>query len=133
MGVYANTVVPLKITEASTAATVPILDAFLFLVSNHQFNWWFILGSPKGHCYCSPQRAVSQALLLVRYKVVLLESSRFLCLLIYIFLNCCICYIADCFNIISSSPKGFIPFTLQFWMSVVKHQCALPFQISHKV
>ena len=31
IGVYANTVVPLKITEASTAATVPILDAFLFL------------------------------------------------------------------------------------------------------
>ena len=45
------------------------------LVSNHQFNWWFILGPPKGHCYCSPQRAVSQALLLARYKAVLLESS----------------------------------------------------------
>ena len=44
-------------------------------VSNHQFNWWFILGPPKGHCYCSPQRAVSQALLLARYKAVLLESS----------------------------------------------------------
>ena len=45
------------------------------LVSNHQFNWWFIPGPPKGHCYCSPQRAVSQALLLARYKAVLLESS----------------------------------------------------------
>ena len=44
-------------------------------VSNHQFNWWFIPGPPKGHCYCSPQRAVSQALLLARYKAVLLESS----------------------------------------------------------
>ena len=29
----------------------------------------------KGLCYCSPQRAVSQAFLLVRYKAVLLESS----------------------------------------------------------
>lgn len=42
---------------------------------NHQFNWWFIISPPKGYCYCSPQRAVSQALLLVRYKAVLLESS----------------------------------------------------------
>ncbi len=41
-----------------------------FLVSNHQFNW----GS-KGLYYCSPQRAVSQTFLLVRYKVVLRESS----------------------------------------------------------
>lgn len=46
------------------------------LVSNHQFNWWFIISPPKGYCYCSPQRAVSQALLLARYKAVLLESSR---------------------------------------------------------
>ena len=45
-------------------------------VSNHQFNWWFIISPPKGYCYCSPQRAVSQALLLARYKAVLLESSR---------------------------------------------------------
>ena len=29
----------------------------------------------KGLCYCSPQRAVPQAFLLVRYKAVLLESS----------------------------------------------------------
>ena len=41
-----------------------------------QFNWWFIISPPKGYCYCSPQRAVSQALLLARYKAVLLESSR---------------------------------------------------------
>ena len=53
----------------------PKPENLLLLVSNHQFNWWFILGSPKGHCYCSPQRAVSQALLLARYKAVLLESS----------------------------------------------------------
>lgn len=46
------------------------------LVSNHQFNWWFIISPPKGYCYYSPQRAVSQALLLARYKAVLLESSR---------------------------------------------------------
>ena len=46
------------------------------IVSNHQFNWWFIISPPKGYCYCSPQRAVSQALLLARYKAVLLESSR---------------------------------------------------------
>lgn len=45
------------------------------LVSNHHFKWWFIFAPPKGHCYCSPRRAVSQALLLVRYKAVLLESS----------------------------------------------------------
>ena len=45
-------------------------------VSNHQFNWWFIISPPKGYCYYSPQRAVSQALLLARYKAVLLESSR---------------------------------------------------------
>ena len=41
----------------------------------HQFNWWFIIDPPKGHCYCSPRRAVSQALILVRYNAVLLESS----------------------------------------------------------
>ena len=29
----------------------------------------------KGLCYCSPQRTVPQAFLLVRYKAVLLESS----------------------------------------------------------
>ena len=46
------------------------------LVSNHQFNWWFIISPPKGYCYYSPQRAVSQALLLARYKAVLLESSE---------------------------------------------------------
>ena len=49
--------------------------AVLGLVSNHHFKWWFIFAPPKGHCYCSPRRAVSQALLLVRYKAVLLESS----------------------------------------------------------
>ena len=48
----------------------------MYLVSNHQFNWWFIISPPKGYCYCLPQRAVSQALLLARYKAVLLESSR---------------------------------------------------------
>ena len=51
-------------------------DLKQLLVSNHQFNWWFIISPPKGYCYCSPQRAVSQALLLARYKAVLLESSR---------------------------------------------------------
>ena len=51
------------------------------LVSNHQFNWWFIISPPKGYCYCSPQRAVSQALLLARYKAVLLDSSA--CSFIY--------------------------------------------------
>ena len=53
-----------------------VIALFFFLVSNHQFNWWFIISPPKGYCYCSPQRAVSQALLLARYKAVLLESSR---------------------------------------------------------
>lgn len=52
------------------------LGIAIALVSNHQFNWWFIISPPKGYCYCSPQRAVSQALLLARYKAVLLESSR---------------------------------------------------------
>ena len=33
------------------------------LVSNHHFKWWFIFAPPKGHCYCSPRRAMSQALL----------------------------------------------------------------------
>ncbi|WP_373090955.1 hypothetical protein, partial [Blautia obeum] len=51
-----------------------IIYRIFCLVSNHQFNWWFIPDPPKGHCYCSPQRAVSQALLLARYKAVLLES-----------------------------------------------------------
>ena len=53
-----------------------IITDSVILVSNHQFNWWFIISPPKGYCYCSPQRAVSQALLLARYKAVLLESSR---------------------------------------------------------
>ncbi|BDF16677.1 hypothetical protein CE91St59_19400 [[Clostridium] scindens] len=42
---------------------------------NHHFKWWFSLSPPKGYCYCSPRRAVSQALLLVRYKAAPLESS----------------------------------------------------------
>ena len=64
-------------TYESTAKlyVVSASDDSVVKVSNHQFNWWFILGPPKGHCYCSPQRAVSQALLLARYKAVLLESS----------------------------------------------------------
>ena len=37
-----------------------------FEVTNHQFNWWFDFAPPKGRCFCSPQRAVPQALLLVR-------------------------------------------------------------------
>ena len=54
----------------------PQTQHMIDLVSNHQFNWWFIISPPKGYCYYSPQRAVSQALLLARYKAVLLESSR---------------------------------------------------------
>lgn len=41
-------------------------NGFINLVINHQFNWWFDISPPKGYCYCSPKRAVSQALLLVR-------------------------------------------------------------------
>ena len=67
----------------------------------------------KGLCYCSPQRAVPQAFLLVRYKAVLLESSfpfsRFFCLLFYIFLYCFVCDITDCFYIISLLPKMLYP------------------------
>lgn len=55
-----------KYTSATSSATP---------VNNHHFKWWFIISPPKGYCYCSPQRAVSQAPSLVRYKAVLLESS----------------------------------------------------------
>ncbi len=55
------------------------------LVSNHLFNWWFIISPPKGYCYCSPQRAVSQAPLLAtaikRYYSNLLFSIPLLALL----------------------------------------------------
>ena len=34
------------------------------LVINHHFKWWFNISPPKGYYYCSPRRAVSQALLL---------------------------------------------------------------------
>jgi len=33
-------------------------------VINHHFKWWFNISPPKGYYYCSPRRAVSQALLL---------------------------------------------------------------------
>lgn len=42
---------------------------------NHQFNWWFIIGPPKGYPTARPKGRISQALLLVRYKAVPLESS----------------------------------------------------------
>ena len=62
--------------EVSLSQITQDVNIPYLLVSNHQFNWWFIISPPKGYCYCSPQRAVSQALLLARYKAVLLESSR---------------------------------------------------------
>ena len=61
---------PRQITWGETS-----LVYFSFLVINHHFKWWFNIGPPKGHSYCSPRRAVPQALLLVRYKAVPLESS----------------------------------------------------------
>ncbi|WP_415843207.1 hypothetical protein, partial [[Clostridium] scindens] len=46
-----------------------IIEKSMGMISyNHHFKWWFSLSPPKGYCYCSPRRAVSQALLLVRYK-----------------------------------------------------------------
>lgn len=33
---------------------------------NHHFKWWFAFAPPKGHCYRSSYRVVSQAFLLVR-------------------------------------------------------------------
>lgn len=66
----------LGITGENALQRLGVSDIASALVSNHQFNWWFIISPPKGYCYYSPQRAVSQALLLARYKAVLLESSR---------------------------------------------------------
>lgn len=51
-------------------------STFWLLSYNHQFiNWWFIISTPKGYCYCSPKGRISQALLLILYKAVPLKSS----------------------------------------------------------
>ena len=34
-------------------------------------------------------------------------------------MDCFICHITDCFHIISSCPKCFIPLTLQLWVTIV--------------
>ena len=48
---------------------------YTLLSYNHQFNWWFIISPPKGYPTARPKGRISQALLLVRYKAVPLESS----------------------------------------------------------
>ena len=68
-----------------SATNIPLLNAdivtgismmLLFVKSQQPPVQLVVCYKPsKGLCYCSPQRAVSQAFLLVRYKAVLLESS----------------------------------------------------------
>ena len=50
--------------------------------------------------------------------------SWFFCLFSNILLYCFVCNITNCSYIISSCPECFIPFTLQFVMPIIYHQCA---------
>ena len=58
---------------------------------------------------------------------------RFVTLLFNVLLYRRFCDITNGLHIVPSCPKRFVPFALQFRVSVINHQCALPFQISHEV
>ena len=50
--------------DLSLSAQIYISEKDTDEVINHHFKWWFNISPPKGYYYCSPRRAVSQALLL---------------------------------------------------------------------
>ena len=83
------------------------------LSHNHHFKWWFVKALIRAG-YCSPQRAVSQALLLVRLQsgTSRVFFSRLFCLLSNIFSYRFFCHITNCSNVISSCPERLIPFAL---------------------
>ena len=83
------------------------------LTHNHHFKWWFGMALIRAD-YCSPKRAVSQALILVRLQsgTSRIFLPRLFCLLSNVLFYCIFCNITNCTNIISSCPKRFIPLTL---------------------
>ena len=72
-------------------------------------------------CYLLPLK--SGSILFLRLVILLLNVPFY-----YIFR-----YIPYCSNIVPTSPECLIPLVLQFWMPVINHQGAFPFQVPHEI
>ena len=84
------------------------------ILSNHHFKWWFIISPSKGYVTARPKGQYRKHFYRSAIKRYFLSLPFSLLLPALLFLYCFICNITYCLYIISSHPKRFIPFTLQF-------------------